>query len=238
MANEYSYFKAEGQSLAVARTVSAANEACDALKRSLSAKFNAEVYVTNRRLPTFVFQSRRPLPADWIIRETDSDSPPRYHIAEPAAGSADEAFILDVVKKFRIHQQQGTLETVFGCGEMPMGSIAAGRYSRSFVMQERLESPDYMSYKSTNNKRQGMLSDHVTICFGSNSPIIFSDPLDYMKLGDDFYLRVPNDANGVPHFSPPDAVSVDFDEMLKLDYAEYQKQRAAYLVPKPTHPAP
>jgi hypothetical protein len=51
------------------------------------------------------------------------------------------------------------------------------------------------------------------------------NPIDYMQLDGNWYLRIPNKpGTAEPQFTPPDAVPVSYDDMLKADQKEYENR--------------
>lgn len=135
--------------------------------------------------------------------------------AVPAPGTADYFNVLAMTGLMERASRRSRLEGLFRCGEMPLKDLPAGTYSAAFVQQTT-----WKNTAAPSSVPDGLLTTTRYITY-SNSPGRGSDPLEAMQMGDDWYIRVPNDpATGQPHMTPPDAVLVPYMDMLRLDGLE------------------
>lgn len=229
----YSYFKADGASLDAVETMQSAKKEHEKMRKDLCKRFGADDMmggydaVEGRyRFHTFYFSpaNEDKVPADWDVttRQTGSNGELQAIFAKPAAGSKDDFFVTDYCGLMLRAAKRSRIENVFGCGDMPMKELPAGDYHGAFVRNSNVNKDKY----NYNQDGIGQIKDNVTMCFGSNSACKGSDPIDMMKMMDDWYIRVPNDETGKPHFMPPDALEVSLKDMLALDKQE-RGQRAA-----------
>jgi len=221
----YSYFRAEGISLDAIETVQGAKRELDEMQKQLCKRFGANDMMggydkenDNFRFMCFHFTPAQEgnVPADWKInnRQMDNDGKSVVAIfAEPAPATKDHFFVTDFCGLMLRAAKRSKLENVLKCGDMPMKELPAGRYHGAFVRDCQLEAGGMQP-------NIGQIRDNVTFCFGSNSAIKGSDPVDAMQMMGNWYLRVPNDETGKPRFTPPDAVEVPLPEMLALDKQE------------------
>jgi hypothetical protein len=229
MPAEYSFFRAEGESLSAIETVEDARRELEALKAKLCAKFGADEVGawlekdTGRfTVRSFYFMPPSEPPEGWVETQKPQMSYDKSRVvvkfAKPADGSPDHFHVASIAGLMERHAKNWRLEDVFGCGEMPMKDLPAGEYSGQFVRQATFKDP-------ANRLPEGTLRDKVTMCFGSNSACRGSDLIDYMELAGTWYIRVPNKKGAdSPQFIPPDAVPVSFEGMLKAERAELDKR--------------
>ncbi len=225
MPAEYSYFRAEGLSLAAVETVNEARAELKDLRKSLVQRFNAsDVWGSMYDDPDkytigeFLYHDEAKVPQGWEVRKQMNYDETRVDaiFAQPPAGSPDHFNIAAVAGLMTRAARMQRLESAFGIGEMPLRSLPAGRYSGSFVRYSSLEET-----RPPEGQEAGVLRDYYTFMFASNSAVRGGDPIDHIKLDGNWYLRVPNDREtGVPVFVPPDAVPMAYAEMLKLDRIE------------------
>ena len=103
-----------------------------------------------------------------------------------------------------------------------------GTFSTTTVDTRRRDN----SLKTPGEKSVGKLRDKNTACFGSNGASSMGDPVEYMKLDGNLYIRVPNKpGTDEPQFAPADALRMDYDRMLELDRTEYDLR---YNRPRPS----
>jgi len=223
----YTYFRAEGASQDAVETVQAAMREHDKMRADLCKRFGANDMMGGYdretggyRLSAFYFSPKNAdkVPPDWEIlnRQTDDNGALQAIFAKPAAGSKDDFFVADYCGLMLRAAKRSRIENVFGCGEMPMKELPAGSYHSAFVRNSNVNKEPY----NYNQEGIGRLRDNITRLFGSNSPCQSGDPIDMMQLMGNWYIRVPNDAAGKPHFTPPDAVEVPLQDMLALDRDE------------------
>lgn len=225
MPGEYSYFRAEGLSLLAVERVNDARAELKDLRKSLLQRFNAsDVWGSMRdnagkyTIGEFLYYDEAKVPAGWEIRKQMNHDETRVEaiFAHPPAGSPDHFNIAAVAGLMTRAAKMQRLETAFGTADMPDRSMPAGRYSGSFVRYSSVEDG-----AREQGKEPGVLRDYYTFLFGSNSPVSGSDPIDHIHLDGNWYLRVPNiKGTDTPAFIPPDAVPMEYAEMLKLDRIE------------------
>ena len=136
----------------------------------------------------------------------------------PPEGSAEHFHMANMGGLMVRAARNSRLERVFGIEDMPMKSLPAGEYHGEFVRHANLKTAD-------EERQPGRLRDNVTFCFGSNCAGRGSDPLDFMKLQEKWYIRVPNKpGTEEPQFRPPDAVPAAYDEVLLADLMEFKNR--------------
>lgn len=220
----YTYFRADGLTLDRIETVEAAKKELEKMKRELCKRFGANEVLFTRdaatgriRINEFYYAAvfEKNVPAHWESRrQMSSDDKVQAVFAHPPAGSPDAFFLVDYAGLMHRAARRMRLETLLESGEMPMKEMPAGSYSGSFVRDRNVDSAGGTA------RQIGTIRDNVTFCFGSNSAIRSGDPLDAMEMMGHWYLRVPNDENGKPRFTPPDSAAVPMAEMMKLDTEE------------------
>lgn len=220
----YTYFRADGLALDRIETVEASKKELEKMKRDLCKRFGANEVMFTRdaetgrvRINEFYYASvfEKNVPAHWESnRQMSSDGKVQAVFAHPPAGSPDAFFLADYAGLMDRAARRMRLETVLESGEMPMKEMPAGSYSGAFVRDRNVENT------ADTSRRIGSIRDNVTFSFGSNSAIRAGDPLDVMEMMGHWYLRVPNDENGQPRFTPPDSAIVPLAEMMKIDNQE------------------
>lgn len=223
MTAEYSYFRAEGLSLAAVEKVNEARAELQSLRKGLIERYNAaDVWGSMQdgkyQPGEFLYHDEAKVPQGWDLRKQIGYDGIRVDaiFAHPPAGSPDHFNIAAVAGLMTRAAKFQHLEAAFGIGPMPERSLPAGRYSGSFVRYSSLDDGARVP-----GLEPGVLRDYYTFMFGSDSPIRGGDPIDHIKLDGDWYLRVPNiKGTDTPAFVPPDAVPMEYAEMLKLDRIE------------------
>jgi len=211
---EYSYFRAEGLSLVAMRRFAEAQAEDTEMRKAVCARFGADTlmggYDVKRgdfRVHALFFQPpEQPVPEGWKIINAQS---PTMVFALPAPGSADDFTLTALTGLMLRASRHSRLETLFGWDEMHYKELPAGNYSAAFVVHQTLKTPDA--------KPEGRLQAGRFMTY-SNSPIRSYEPLASLKIGEDWYIRVPNiPGTATPFFTPPEARPVDYDTMLKVD---------------------
>ena len=221
---EYSYFRADGYSLAALTLREEALKEDAAARAKLCAHFGAadmmggyEPKENRYRFMSFVFHPpEQPVPAGWKIQ---NEQGPNIVFALPMPGTADD-FNLNAITGLMLRDaKQVRLENLFACGEMPYKDVPAGTYSAAFLQ--------YKTHKDgTPVKPDGSTITQRWMTY-SNSACKISDPLEALKIGNDWFIRVPNVAESdVAVMVPPDARPVSYDSMLKIEKAEHQAKLA------------
>ena len=223
---EYSYFRAQGQSLIAVEKVEAANKAWEKMQQKIRDRFGATDILTScdRNVPFRIIGlliKKEKTPDDW--QQTSSIINQDLNVVRPPKGSED-AFFLDVLEaQMARHMAQNTLHKALNIPEMPMKKLPAGSYSSSFVRKVTHIAP-YAAFNVAEPWDHGKAQDKYFIG-GSSVALSNSDPVCHHRYGDDYFIRVPNDASGQPLFIPPDAMAVAYDEMLDIDRKDYNKRR-------------
>lgn len=228
MAEEYSYFRVAGKTRDLVEQVDQSRQFIKDENNGLCAKFNASMLShsidlgnLSLTIDSFLFV-HTPVPQGWdVVREESRTGDPKdkekMYQALPAKNSADADYIEERRQAMEVHVKTYRLENVLGSGEMPRKSLPAGYYDNSFVKKTEIA--------ESSTRKQGFLTDHFTCCTYSSGAVISSDPLDYMKLDEEYYLRVPNDVQGNPVYMPPDSELVDLADMQALDKEEHFRQK-------------
>lgn len=218
---EYSYFRAAGASLDAVLTVERMTEDVKSVEQKLYDKYKAvmaSVYPGGKL--SMVFNAGAS-PEDWVDTGRSLGGNTLYESKKPAPGTKDAQYLEALQGIVDGYVGKERLENIFGCGDMPMKSLPANaRYSDKFVLYQTVEDKD---------APQGMMRATNATCSWSNSAIRSSDNLTHLKMGGAYYIRVPNDENGAPRFTPPDAEPVDIEEVLEIDALEFRRKRAAEL---------
>ncbi len=223
MLAEYSFFRCEGKSLTLMEVMMDARAELEDLKTRLAKRYDAGTIMggwdekqQRFRLTAFVFEPPAECPADWDVnnRQMSNDGKTRVAtFASPAPGSKDYFNTLAYLGLMERAAKNTRLEHIFQCGEMTYKSLPAGSYSNSFVQFHTLRDVAFP-------KPEGNLKDGRFMTY-SNSPVNSNDLLCHMNIGGDWYVRVPNIAGTEdPQFTPPDAVRMDYQDMLRLDNGE------------------
>jgi hypothetical protein len=224
----YSYFRAEGASLSAIETVLESKADLKVMEEKLRKKFAAE-YVSYRfddagrfAIRFFDFGEAKDPPEGWVIknRQMSYDGTRQEALlAMPGPGSPDAFHVASMAGLMERAVRLSRLEGVFGCGDMPIREMPAGKYSGAFVRTSNI------AEMNTGENAAGTIPDTTTFMFGSNSAIRGSDPLDAAQLDGNWYIRVPNKkGTEQPVFTPPDAVPVSYEKMLEADKAEINRR--------------
>jgi hypothetical protein len=220
MTAEYSFFRAEGLSLSAVETAEDARLEFTKTVETLKTRYGAcALFLSNDkdtgrlRFDCFAYRRGDKTPDGWVI-ETAEDQPGSLASGMPKPGSPDDFYLAGMAGLLDRAAKNQRIEYVLGVDDMPRKEIPAGEYHGSFVRNNSL--------KTAGEKAVGQLRDRTTGCFGSNGRISMGDPVDYMKLEGNWYLRVPNKpGTEEPQFAPADALPMDYARMLELDKAEY-----------------
>jgi hypothetical protein len=223
---EYSFFRADGASLAAVEAAEEARKEWHMLRKKLKDRFGAdEVWGgfdagTDRySIEGFYFRPDRKTPEGWEIEEQMDYEGKEVESRQgmPKSGSPDDFYLKSMSGLMERAARTMTLEGAFGIPAMPMKELPAGEYHGEFVKSQSLKTPE--------GKPVGRLRDRVTMCFGSNGAGRSSDLMDSMELDGAIYIRVPNKpGTEEPQFVPPDAVPVAYERMLELDAKEYDNR--------------
>lgn len=233
--SEYSYFRAAGLSLAAVETVEMADrqiaDICDKLARDCGAERAMWTIRDNRfAIFSFVFADAAQVPAGWVEPPEVNGNGNGTIYRLPPAGSAMHFNVQAECGRATRFYRRNSLEKFFCLDHMPMRDRAAGNYSDRFVRETTWLRPfggfDFGPKPAT----QGYARQPQNGICGSNSACRTSDPLQYLKYGADYYIRVPNDDAGQPRWLPPDAMPISLADMLAID--------AAVHAPKPAKPGP
>lgn len=224
MAAEYSYFRAEGQSLSA---IQAVNEAVAELKTGkvrLAARFGADsvagYYSAETRrfeIEHFHFKPPKKPPAGWVDGGVSGTGSEQY--ARPAPGSADYFNMVMLSDLMTRAARRLSLEDVFKISDMPMHDMQDGqRPINAFVR--------FTMAEVTGGPKPGQISGPPTdAILISGGPWRTVDPIAFMEMDGDYYIRVPNKkGTDTPVFTPPEAAPVSYDDMLKVDAREQNKR--------------
>lgn len=218
---EYSYFRAAGASLDAVLTIERMTEDVKSVERKLYEKYKAvmaSVYPGGKL--SMVFNAGAS-PEGWVDTGMGLGGNKLYESKKPAPGTKDEQYIEALQGIVDGYIGKARLENIFGCDDMPMKDLPANvRYSDKFALYQTVEDKD---------APQGMMRATNAVCSWSNSAIKSSDNLTHLKLCGSYYIRVPNDENGAPRFSPPDAQRIDIEKILEIDAQEFKRKRTAEL---------
>ena len=217
---EYSFFRAEGLALAAIETAEEARVDFYAQRKKLEQRFNSRGIFTSIDSDTgrfkvdfFVYNRHDKTPEGWDIDPADEQEG-SLASGMPKPGTSDDFYLANMAGLMERSAKNMRIENVFGCNEMPRRELPAGKYHGEFVRHNSLE--------EAGEKPVGKLRDRTTGCFGSNGGCNMGDPIDYMQLDSEWYIRVPNvPGTATPRFTPPDAVPVDYEKMLEADAAQY-----------------
>ena len=216
----YSYFRAEGQSWRAVKTAEAARKQLEQMKRELCQRFGASDMDGGFNKNTECFEIRSlsfssKVPEDWSEESCKTDSAGKILSisAKPAPETRDYLYFRHMEYRMEDVFRESVLELVFGGLPRQQLELPAGKYHNAFVRYAHVKD-------DAANLGIGSLRDHVSAFTESPVPGTVENPLDYMNLAGDWYIRVPNDASGRPFFEPPGAVLMDYFDMLKLDQRE------------------
>lgn len=232
---EYSYFRAAGLSLAAIETVGMAEariaEICDKLARDCGAERTMWTIKDNRfTIFALVFADEGQVPTGWAEPPEVGGQSNGTIYRLPSAGSAMHFNMQAECGRAMRFYKRNTLEKFFCLGHMPMRARPAGEYSDRFVRETTwLRAFGGFSF-GPKRETEGYARQPQSFLGGSNSDCNCSDPLQHLKYGPDYYIRVPNDAAGQPLWLPPDGVPVSLADMLAID--------AAVHGPKPARAGP
>jgi hypothetical protein len=228
---EYTYFRAQGQSLSAIETVEEAKAELCELKEKLCRKFGAESVSgwvdrdTERfSVQSFLFRAPQKPPEGWVdsisggaLKATANDN---IH-ALPAPGSADNFHVAGMAGLMERAGKRAALETALGSGKMPMRDVPEGNYSNIFVRYRTHIDPANPPAKPDGTQVDGTRG----VVGMSGGKVRIADPLAYKELDGAWYIRVPNrPGTEIPVFTPPDAVETGYDAMLAADRAEQQQR--------------
>ncbi len=228
MPGEYSYFRAAGASLAAVEMVNEARAEVSALRNKLVASMGADDMMggvgygeDKFRMIAFVFHDEAKIPEGWKVDRQMSNDGTRLVAAFclPPAGSAEHFNMVAMAGLMERASKMSFLENVLGAEKMPDRNLPAGSYSGSFVRYRTYEAGRPIS------QAPGRLRDKWTVMSYSNSPVTRGDPLDHIKMVDDWYIRVPNkEYTAEPAYIPPDSKQMTYAEMSLLDQREDTKR--------------
>ncbi len=221
---EYSYFRADGLSLAALDTIKESKEEYDALRRKLCDRFGANEVMAgydpitgHMSFLAFHFRANQKVPEGWktINEQKSKDGALQCTFAMPAAGSPDAFHMANIGGLMERAARLTDLEGVFGCRMEPR-AYPAGTFETAFVRQ---------SFMTNGPGPIGKLYGQSLGIGGSGSPGTASDPIVSMEINGEVYIRVPNKpGTEEPQMLPPDAAPVSYDEMIRTDKAEYDRR--------------
>jgi len=160
------------------------------------------------------------LPAGW---KRSNDAAHGQIFAAPAKDSDDYRKILRKLSFLKHLHDVDTIEKIFGCEQAPMKETPAGKYSGAFV-RERLVLDE-------KKPKEGKLRCPNTHVFGSNGNGKIANPISHLKINGTWYLRMPCNTKGQPHFEPKDADKISLLEMLNIDKIEHQRPQQVCQTP-------
>ena len=221
MTSEYSFFRAEGLSLSAVETAEEARVEWTSTIEKLKTRYGAYALFCSKdettgrlRFDCFAFRRDDKTPEGWEIEPADEQQGSLAG-GMPTPGSKDDFYLAGMAGLLDRATKNQRIENVLEVPEMPRKELPAGEYHGEFVRDNCLKTPG--------EKPVGRFRDRHTFCFGSSSRMTTGDPVEYMKLDGDWYLRVPNKPGSEePQFTPPDAVRIDYERMLELDKKEYE----------------
>lgn len=236
MTAEYSYFCAEGASLAAIDTIAEAKLEVEDMRWVLCQRYAASAVVgwldnqTGRyTIHEFHFGIPSVAPEGWISTRPERQSEGAVERAMPVPGSADHFYITNFAGLIERAAGKQRLEHVLGSGEMAYRDMEArAKTSDRFVRYTILGGGEQPAGE--------VAQEDFRLFTVISGPWKSADPLAFQKIGDNFYIRVPNrHGSDIPQFSPPDAVRIPYDDMLKIDAAErlagFNRTRAASFDP-------
>ncbi len=228
--SEYSYFRAEGYSFEAIDTIVRIENEVEKMYQKLLQDYGADVFFSLGSHFELRYPSSDKVPDDFEIYAFHE----KGIFAGPRPGTAAETDLDTRASIMDMLRDSNTLEYFFGCAEpltMPRKELLVSIYSTAFV-----RSKSYVcewndnSDIGKNNKDSGKIKAEKDYSpQGSSCAISPRDNLAFTRLDGNFYIRVPNDAEGKPHFTPDDAVRVKYDEMLKIDQREYDSRHRSSL---------
>lgn len=220
MAHEYSYFRAEGLSLEALETVKESQAELVSLKTKLCAKFGANQIMGGYRkdmghfhVVAFHFRPGQKVPDGWQLtrEQRGADGALQYTFALPAPNSPDAFHVASLCGLMERASRHDSLERVFGV-ERFMRDHPAGEFETAFVRQ---------GYLADATLAKGKIRGPAVLGAGATPPGKTADPIYTMDLAGSTYIRVPNrPGTDDPVVTPPDAVRMSYDQMLKADKAE------------------
>lgn len=211
---EYSYFRAEGQAKEVAAAAVQAHHDHNARLYSLKLSFYADrVDYNDPDNYSILYHAAHVVPADLYVSRIDTDAEGKETAvhALPRPGSLAEAKMLEVIDKLEAAHAAQQLEAAFGIADMPAKHLPPGEYETAFVRQRTVKDA---------TQQAGGVPQTGKIEVSSRRGGIVADPLQAMRLDGQYYIRVPNDAEGRALFTPPDSILMDYRDMLALDDVE------------------
>lgn len=219
MPAEYTYFRAKGAALTAIETVKESAAEVAALEKRLARHFGADsLYgafdpATGRyRVDHFTFLPPKTIPEGWLSQNEYNNA------ALPPPGSSAHFHMAAVSGLMDRAARRMSLERLLGTDDMPPRDMPPGRYSTRFVRYESLEDDN-----EPVKKPGSLMEKDVAAISGAIGPahVLRADPLAVLKMGDDWFIRVPNrPGTEIPHFTPPDSVPVPYEKMLEEDTAE------------------
>lgn len=217
MPAEYTYFRAEGASLSAIETITEARQEMAALEKAVCERLDASGVIgaadpqTGRYFIEHIkFDAPKKPPADWV--ET---IPSGRKYMMPPSGSPGQFYLADMAGLMERAVKRLGLEAVLKTGEMPMRDMEAGAtVSTAFVR--------YSMAPRAGDKQAGTQSVPGSGGFSVLSgPWKAADPLAFMKLDGDYYIRVPNRlGTEIPVVTPFHGVAVSYEDVLAADKRE------------------
>jgi hypothetical protein len=195
------------------------------LRKKLCEKIGADDVMCGYRADTgdfrfvsFYFSANHKPPEDWKIlneqRGNDGRLQCTFAMPEPGSPAAfDMASMGGLMERAARHD---SLEKVFGV-ERFMHAHDAGSFENTFVRQTLMHDDKIATGKIWSTEASG----YAPAAAGSTA-----DPITAMALNDKIYFRVPNKpGTGEPIVTPPDAIPVSYEQMLKADADEMDNRR-------------
>ena len=220
MPPEYSYFRAEGQSLMAIEQLLMAWDETAALRKKITDHFGADdvsAYVSREtgklKINYLTFNPPNAAPPGWV-EVYDAGDRGRYVL--PAPDTADSFYLASMAGLMERTARRQSLEDVLGSPEMTWRDMEDGqRPSQKFVRYT-------MAELAAPEKPSGQIYDRVSgTGFVTGAPWRAADPIVMTGLEEIWYLRVPNKpGTDIPQFVPPDAVQMSYDTMLMIDKRE------------------
>jgi len=218
--SEYSYFRADGYSLEAVDTIVRIEKEVEKMYQKLLKDYGADEFFSLGCHFELRYPTADKVPDDFEVQAIHE----KGIFVSPKAGTAEETDLDTRSSIMDMLRHSNTLEYFFGCAEplmMPRKELPAGVYSTVFVRSKSYVCEYNRSNVGKNNEDSGKIKSAMDSVGGSSCATSPRDCLAFARLDGNWYIRVPNDAKGQPHFTPPDAVPVKYAEMLKIDQREY-----------------
>lgn len=231
--HEYSYFRAGGATHDAIIVVERARVELAALRKTISQRYGAyNVFFENDgdkcRIASFGYNREQDIPEGW---EKVNHGQVTFRRLPPAK-SAD-AFNLQAYQGLLTrHMRRSELGFFLDIPPMPAMTLPEGYYSQRFVRKmtytggaraylgARPEPADHGHYKESGDPLPS-----------AQRATQYPQVVTFMKYDGVYYVRVPNDAQGQPLWTPPHSARVDYAEMLKIDNATFRRQFGADATP-------